>query len=77
MRGTQIWFGQGCAARASKPIPIFKGHFGRKEHPFLGISLKCIPIFLQFLGVHMTNTQKNWKNRPTFIDIFVENGTHA
>ena len=22
---TQIWFGRGCAAQASKPIPIFKG----------------------------------------------------
>ena len=28
--GTQIWFGQGCAAQASKLLPIFKGHFGRK-----------------------------------------------
>ena len=25
--GTQIWFGQGCAARASKPVSIFKGSF--------------------------------------------------
>ena len=32
-RGTQIWVGQGCAARASKPIPIFKGDFGQKSDP--------------------------------------------
>ena len=36
-RGTQIWVGQGCATRASKPIPIFRGHFGRKWYPFLRI----------------------------------------
>ena len=28
--GTQMLFGRGCAAEASKPVPIFKGHFGRK-----------------------------------------------
>ena len=33
--GTQIWVGQGFAARASKPLPIFKGDFGRKVYPFL------------------------------------------
>ena len=32
--GTQIWVGQGCAARALKPLPIFKGDFGRKGYPF-------------------------------------------
>ena len=31
---TQIWVGQGCAARASKPIPIFKDDFGQKGYPF-------------------------------------------
>ena len=31
--GTQIGFGQGYAARASKPLPIFKSHFGRKGYP--------------------------------------------
>ena len=24
--GTHIWFGRGCAAETSKPLPIFKGH---------------------------------------------------
>ena len=38
--GTQIWVGQGCAARASKPIPIFKGDFGHKGYPFLRIFLQ-------------------------------------
>ena len=34
--GTQIWFRRGCAAEAAKPVPIFKGHFGRKGYPLLG-----------------------------------------
>ena len=38
--GTQIWVRQGCAARASKPLPIFKGDFGRKGYPFLRIFLE-------------------------------------
>ena len=38
--GTQIWVGQGCAARASKPIPIFKGDFGQKGYPLLRIFLQ-------------------------------------
>ena len=37
---TQIWVGQGCAARASKPIPIFKGDFGQKGYPYLRIFLQ-------------------------------------
>ena len=32
--GTQIWVGQGCAARVSKPIPIFKGDFDQKGNHF-------------------------------------------
>ena len=38
--GTQIWVEQGCAARASKPIPIFKGDFGQKGYPVLRIFLQ-------------------------------------
>ena len=38
--GTQISVGQGCAARASKPIPIFKGDIGQKGYPFLRIFLQ-------------------------------------
>ena len=26
---TRIWIGWGCTAQTSKPIPIFKGNFGR------------------------------------------------
>ena len=33
--GTQMLFGRGCEAEASKPVPIFKGHFG--GYPLLGI----------------------------------------
>ena len=50
---TQIWFGQGCAARASNPLPIFKGHFGRKWYPLLRIFLEKWAHFsqmLRFLG---------------------------
>ena len=43
--GTQIWVGQGCAAWASKPLPILKGDFGRKGYPFLRISWKIGPFF--------------------------------
>ena len=28
--GGGMLFGRGCEAEASKPVPIFKGHFGRK-----------------------------------------------
>ena len=38
--GTRIWVGQGCAAGASKPIPICKGDFGQKGYPFLKIFLQ-------------------------------------
>ena len=34
--GTQMLFGRGCAAEASKPVPIFKGHFGGNGYPLLG-----------------------------------------
>ena len=34
---------KGCNARASKPLPIFKGDFGRKGYPFLRIFLEKYP----------------------------------
>ena len=46
--GTQIWFGQGYAARASKPLPIFKGHFGREGYP-------CKDFFFWKIGPFFTN----------------------
>ena len=69
--GTQIWVGQGCAARASKPLPIFKGDFGRKGYPFLRIFLEKwahfskISQFLWFLPCGLS--QKSW---PMFKDFF-------
>ena len=30
--GTQMLFGRGCAAEASNPVPIFKGHLGGKGY---------------------------------------------
>ena len=39
---TQIWFRRGCAAEAAKPVPIFKGHFGGKGYPLLGVLYKKI-----------------------------------
>ena len=39
--GTQIWFRRGCAADwAAKPVPIFKGHFGGKGYPLLGVFIQ-------------------------------------
>ena len=38
--GTQIWFRRGCAAEAAKPVPIFKGHFGGKGYPLLGVFIQ-------------------------------------
>ena len=38
--GTRLWFGRGCAARASKPLPFSKGHFDQKRYPFLRIFRK-------------------------------------
>ena len=46
--GTQMLFGRGCAAEASKPVPIFKGHFGGKGYPLLGVWRKRVPIIRIF-----------------------------
>ena len=46
--GTQIWFRRGCAAEAAKPVPIFKGHFGGKGYPLLGVWRKRVPIIRGF-----------------------------
>ena len=45
--GSHIWFGRGraCAEASNKPIPIFKGHFGRKWYPLLGTSIQNAPMF--------------------------------
>ena len=46
--GTQIWFRQGCAAEAGKPVPIFKGHFGGKGYPLLGVFIQENDVFVYF-----------------------------
>ena len=46
--GTQMLFGRGCAAEASKPVPIFKGHFGGKGYPLLGIFSQENDVFVYF-----------------------------
>ena len=48
--GTQIWFGQGCAARASTPLPFFKGNFGRKGCPLYCKGLAHFSQILRFSG---------------------------
>ena len=71
----------GCAARASKPLPIFKGDFGRKGYPFLkNFFLKNRPIFQKFLNFHHAKTRKfglSQKSWPMFKDFLVKNGTHV
>ena len=46
--GTQMLFGRGCAAEASKPVPIFKGHFGGKGYPLLGVFSQENDVFVYF-----------------------------
>ena len=75
--GGQIWFDpgvccsggggrfgltQGCAARASKPLPIFEGYFGRKGYPLLRIFFfwKIGPFFKNFAIFAVSKTQKIW-----------------
>ena len=45
---TQIWFRRGCAAEAAKPVPIFKGHFGGKGYPLLGVFIQENDVFVYF-----------------------------
>ena len=46
--GTQIWFQRGCAAEAAKPVPIYKGHFGGKGYPLLGVLIQENDVFVYF-----------------------------
>ena len=46
--GTQIWFRWGCAAEAAKPVPIFKGNFGGKGYPLLGVFIQENDVFVYF-----------------------------
>ena len=38
----------GCAAEAAKPVPIFKGHFGGKGYPLLGVFMQENDVFVYF-----------------------------
>ena len=38
----------GCAAEAAKPVPIFKGHFGGKGYPLLGVFIQENDVFVYF-----------------------------
>ena len=46
--GTQKLFGRRCAAEAAKPVPIFKGHFGGKGYPLLGVFIQENYVFVYF-----------------------------
>ena len=38
----------GCPAEAAKPVPIFKGHFGGKGYPLLGVFIQENYVFVYF-----------------------------
>ncbi len=40
----QTWFGRGYAAEASEPIPMFRGHFGKKKSS-LGATSPKVTLF--------------------------------
>ena len=44
----RFWFQRGCAAEAAKPVPIFKGHFGGKGYPLLGVFIQENDVFVYF-----------------------------
>ena len=71
--GTQIWVGQGCAVQASKPLPIFKGDFGRKGYP----SWKIGPFFKNFAMAKTRKFGLSQKRWPMFKDFLIKNGTHV
>ena len=74
--GTQIWFRRGCAAEAAKPVPIFKGHFGGKGYPLLGVFIQENEVFVYFsdemgeniVGSHPNRRIRNFRVRIIFRD---------
>ena len=71
--GIRIWFWRWCAADDAKPLPVFRGHFGWKWYPFLGIFSRKFKICGPFLGIF----PKIWNFRPVFRDFipkFSKNG---
>ena len=83
------WFGQGFAARASKPLPIFmiKGYFGRNGYPLLRIfqvpwKIDHFHQFCDLGGFRNSKARKfglSQKTGPMFKDFFFLflNGTHV
>ena len=73
-------FGRGCAAEASKPVPIFKGHFGGKGYPLLGILVKKM-MFLCTLATKWAKISsiysKITKVGGMFRDFQLKTGTHV
>ena len=70
-----IWYGWGGAIWASKPLPIFKGHFGRKRYPFLGICFeKHRPIFHNLQVFTMLTSKNFWLDHGNRL---IENRTHV
>ena len=78
--GTQMLFGRGCAAEASKPVPIFKGHFGGKGYPLLGVWRKRVPIIRDFLVKKMMflcTLATKWANISSIYSKITKSGGHV
>ena len=75
--GTQILFGRGCAAEASKPVPIFKGHFGGKGYPLLGIFSQESDVFVTKWAKISSINSKITKVGGMFRDFSAQNRTHC
>ena len=85
--GTQIWVGLGCAARASKPIPIFKGDFGQKRVPIFKDFPSKIGLFFKNFVIFGFSPCENPANHiiwgsvrkvdPCLRIFWVKSGTHV
>ena len=64
-----VWIG--CAAQISKPLPIFKGHFGRKRYQNLEIFLEKHTHFLNFLVVAYTRKFSSSQKTDPCLGIFL------
>ena len=86
--GTQIWFRRGCAAEAAKSVPIFKGNFGGKGYPLLGVFIqendvvyittkwaKISSIYSKITKLHPMFRDFSAKPYPMFTDFTHFSGT--
>ena len=73
-RGTQIWFGWGCAARVSKPLLLFKGRIGWKRNPFLRIFSQNSDLFFKISlpknCASITKTDLFWRKWDQCLEIY-------